>query len=434
MQLRSNVSGIPGSLLAWVVLPLAILMTLVIATQQRQRVARRLADPQAAATNDFDTWMRMSPAFLKGEADYVTDALPTPPLTLLIFAPFTKLSRPDAQAAWVGLKLFLAAGIFVTVAAIVTRAGAPLPPSALMLVLAGWWFPLVLDMQEGQMNLLPLLPLVAGLYLAQRETAGSDLAAGVLLGLAAAIKVTPLIFIAYFVWRRRWRVSLVGGVSLALWLFVVPALAFGWSQNLRWLREWAGIMIFPYVGQARIVYATSQSVPSFALRLLSHAAAFDSHHGALTESHYINVLSLPQDSVQRLVRALTAAVGVAGLFWLRSPLPTLRCRRYVLEIGAVAAFMLWFSERTWVHHYVSFIITLFAAAMLVADPEAEATTRRHARWALLAFAALAVLASDAGRIFGPDGVDQARAFGVFLWPSVLVTAAILRPNRSAAPA
>jgi hypothetical protein len=62
---------------------------------------------------------------------------------------------------------------------------------------------------------------------------------------------------------------------------------------------------------------------------------------------------------------LMLAVGLAGLWWTRHPLATFRSRRYVFEIAAVAAFMLWFSERTWVHHYISFILTLMAAGMVL---------------------------------------------------------------------
>jgi hypothetical protein len=119
------------------------------------------------------------------------------------------------------------------------------------------------------------------------------------------------------------------------------------------------------------------------------------------------------------------AVAVGGLFWTRRRLDTLRCPRYLVEIGAVAAFMLWFSERTWVHHYVSFIFTLCAAAAVLSDTTQPEITRRATRFSLVVFAVTTVLASEAGRILGPDGVDWAKGMGVFLWPSVLVTVAAM---------
>ncbi len=156
-------------------------------------------------------------------------------ISLLILAPFTALSRPAAQFVWVCVKLPLACAVFAFALAIVRRCGARLTVSATVLVLAAWWLPVVLDMQEGQTNFVALLPLMAGLYFAQDERPWADVAAGLLVGLAIAVKVTPAIFAAYFLWKRRWTIagSAVGGV--ALWSLAVPAAVFGWDQNLRWL-------------------------------------------------------------------------------------------------------------------------------------------------------------------------------------------------------
>jgi hypothetical protein len=198
---------------------------------------------------------------------------------------------------------------------------------------------------------------------------------------------------------------------------------FGWDQNLRWLEHWAAIMIVPYVTRGTVAYAMSQSFGSFALRALSAAPAFVSNHHGVVEHHYMNLVALGPAAVFRAVRGIMLAVGAAGLFWTRRRLVTLRCQRYLLEIGAVAAFMLWFSERTWVHHYVSFILTLCAAGAVMSDAKQSAMARRVARTALTVFAVATLFASEAGRMLGPDGVDWAKSVGVFLWPSVLVTIA-----------
>ncbi len=419
--------------LAWLAAA-AVVATLVIAVQQRQRTAAKLADPRGGHISDFDRWMVMTPRFLHDRVDYVGDELPTPPVSLIVFAPLTALSRPDAAFAWVWVKLPLACLVFFLSAAIVARAGVQLTWSAVALIVACWWLAVVVDMQEGQTNFLALTPLVAGLYVAQRERWRSDLSAGALIGLGAAMKVTPLIFVAYFVWKRRWRVAGAAVVGIAAFLFVVPALAFGWDQNLRWLGQWARIMIVPFVAQGTVVYATSQSLASFVMRLVTAAPAFDSHHGGVTVSHYMNVMALSSETARRIVRALMVTVGFGGLWWARRPLASLRSPRYVVEIGAVAAFMLWFSERTWVHHYISFVLTLAAAGMVLSDPAQPESSRRPLRAALIVFAAISFFASDVSKIFGPDGIDWAKAAGVYLWPSVLVTALLVwSADRSTVP-
>src|SRR5262245_10688538 len=95
-----------------VLLVLATLATIVIAIQERHRATKiEHTGAPGEYINDFDRWMIMTPAFLHEHADYLSDAMPTPPVTLMIFAPFTALSRGDAQLAWVLVKLPLVCAI-----------------------------------------------------------------------------------------------------------------------------------------------------------------------------------------------------------------------------------------------------------------------------------------------------------------------------------
>jgi hypothetical protein len=181
-------------------------------------------------------------------------------------------------------------------------------------------------------------------------------------------------------------------------------------------------MIVPYVTRGAVVYPMSQSVASFALRLLTPLAVFETTDEAgVPYGHYMNVVQWSENTVSAMMIALMVCVLAAGLWWTRRRLPTFRCRRYLIEIGAVTAFMLWFSERTWVHHYVSFVLTLSAAGALLSDLERGAPAARAMQQSLIAFAGITVWASDAGRLFGSHGIEWAQAFGVFLGPSVVVT-------------
>jgi hypothetical protein len=410
----------------WLLL-VAALVTLVIAVQERHRVVVKLQDPRGGHINDFDRWMIMTPGFLHDGANYVDDLLPTPPVSLLLFAPFSMLSRPNAQFVWACLKLPLAFLLFTISAGIVSRCGARLSLSAVALIVLCLWLPVIVDLQQGQINFVVLLPLFAGLWLAQNDSAGSDALAGTLIGLAAAIKVTPLIFAVYFFWKGRWIVAVAALASLAIFTLVVPAIAFGWDQNLRWLEQWMQIMIVPYVTRREVLYPVSQSLGSFALRLLSPIPVFETLKDGVPYGHYMNIVQLSESTVSQLVLGVMFVIGIAGLSWVRRPLPTFRSPRYLLEIAGVTAFMLWFSERTWVHHYIAFVLTLCAAGATLGDSSQPARTRRAIGAAMIVFAVVSSFASEAGRMFGPNGVDWAKGLGVFLWPSILVTLATTRP-------
>lgn len=415
----------PRALAKWGLVLVAV-VTLGVAVQQYYRVDRIVHDPLGGHVNDFDRWMILTPQFIHDGADYVDDLLPTPPFSLLLLAPFTVLSRPVAQFAWVCLKLPLAWIVFAIAASMVRRSGARLNPLAIVLILACWWLPIIIDMQEGQINFVVLLPLVAALWLVQDDTPVSDAIAGTLIGLAAAIKITPLVFAIYFFWKRRWMVALAAVASLAIATFLIPSMVFGWEQNARWLQAWGNIMIVPYVTNRDVLYPASQSFGSFALRLLNPIPLFDTIENGIPYGHYMNVVMLTEKTVSHVVLGVMFVVAFAGLLWMRRPLATLRGRRYLVEIGAVTAFMLWFSERTWVHHYVSFIFTLCAAGAIVSDDTQSARTRRQVIASLALFAIISLFASEAGRIFGANGVDWAKGLGVFLWPSVVVTVVTMR--------
>jgi hypothetical protein len=184
-------------------------------------------------------------------------------------------------------------------------------------------------------------------------------------------------------------------------------------------------MIVPYVTRGTIVYGSSQSAGSVGLRLLSATPAFEIHHETF-EYGYMNVASLSIDTVRLIVRSAMIAVGAAGLWWMRRPLETLRAPRYVLEIGVVAAFMLWFSDRTWIHHYVSFVLTLSAAGMVLSDASIEEKHRRPLKFALIVYLVGTLFTSDLGHVFGRQGVQWAKASGVYLWGSAIVVIAMLR--------
>ncbi len=413
---------------------LAALTTVIVAFQQRARVLDKLRDPAGGHISDFDRWMIMTPRFVNEHADYVNDELPTPPITIAAFAPLAGMGRPNAIFVWVLLKLPIVFAVFLLAQAIVRRAaGIEFSTAGILLILFGWWLAVIVDLQEGQTNFMALLPVMVGLWLAQRETTAGDVAAGFFVGLGVAVKLTPLVFVGYFVWRRRWTIAAAAMTSVGLWWLIVPAVIFGWEQNVTWFKQWATIMIVPYVTRGDLVYSTSQSVGSFALRLLSHAHAFETRHGGILEPHYMNVLDLGYPAVRLIVRGLMAGCALAGLWWMRRPLASLRAPRYVLEIGAVSAFMLWFSERTWVHHYVSFILLLAAAAMIVSDRKTPDSARTTVIRAALVFFACTLFASEAGGIFGRDGIDWARAAGVYLVPSILLTIAVLRTGATRTP-
>lgn len=132
-----------------------------------------------------------------------------PPASVLLFLPFAALSYPNAVAAWnVCSLLFLAASLLLLIHGlrIPVRLWAVFPAVTLILLCN----PLRIDLVQGQFNSLLLFLLTAVWYLSINK---KDLPAGLVLGIATAVKLFPGFLLLYFAVTQRWRA--VAGAALS---------------------------------------------------------------------------------------------------------------------------------------------------------------------------------------------------------------------------
>jgi hypothetical protein len=165
-----------------------------------------------------------------------------------------------------------------------------------------------------------VLMLVAGamclLFVHERGWAG-----GLLLGVAAVLKLTPGLFGLYLLCRRRWRA--VGGMLLAgvICAAMLPAMAWGIEGAVARHRSWVEDVLLPYAQTGpeefitRVYRRTNQSLTAATVRYLTPYNAASRRH-----PHYVNVVDLPMKTAQAVATVLKAAVMGALLFaWLAAP-------------------------------------------------------------------------------------------------------------------
>ena len=133
-----------------------------------------------------------------------------PPLAALLFWPISHLSVFAGQVLWDAINLAaLIALIAVSIAAARSgRLGSSDWRTALALLLpvALLLYPVRSDLALGQINIVLILMIVVDLT-TELSWRGHSFPHGVLVGLAAAIKLTPLVFIPYLVVSRQWRAA-----------------------------------------------------------------------------------------------------------------------------------------------------------------------------------------------------------------------------------
>jgi hypothetical protein len=147
-----------------------------------------------------------------------------PPLFYLAFSPVAQLPYETAWTFWVFANVAMLAGAFVLAARVAGLRGFwPWAAAAALTLVA---HPIISNVAVGQANLFVACLLFGGTLAWQR---GKEAAAGALFAAAALVKLFPLIFLLYFLLRRRWRAAATFGVTVAAF---VAACACIWGFSL----------------------------------------------------------------------------------------------------------------------------------------------------------------------------------------------------------
>ncbi len=199
-----------------------------------------------------------------------------PPTATLQTLPFALLPWPAAAAAWAALAAVALVWLASSLLAIAgrERSAGVMVATAVLLAL---WPPTLYCLEKGQWSLW-LAALMAGGLRAFEERRWRR--AGVLFGLAAALKVSPVVLLALFARRDRraalWMLAILVGAALAAALIVGPAAlgAFltGSGPNARAWAPWIGNTASLVGVFARLTSASPFARPLLAAPALGRAA------------------------------------------------------------------------------------------------------------------------------------------------------------------
>ncbi|OZD04516.1 hypothetical protein CH275_15060 [Rhodococcus sp. 06-235-1A] len=156
-----------------------------------------------------------------------------PPIAAAIFSPLSSVSLYAASIAVTAASMLL---LLVTVVATLTSLG--VRPRALMWWSAGAAFavavlvlePVTSTLNYGQINIV-LMAFVA-LDCLPKKTPWPR---GMLIGLVAAVKLTPAVFVLFFLLRKDFRSAVVSGLSFAV--FTAIGFALTWSDSVKYWTE-----------------------------------------------------------------------------------------------------------------------------------------------------------------------------------------------------
>ncbi|UCF67061.1 MAG: DUF2029 domain-containing protein [Acidobacteriota bacterium] len=166
-----------------------------------------------------------------------------PPLTAVLVAPLSLLGYVVAEQLWTALNLLALAGLVALTTRFARRRSAALVAVAVLLLL---FQPLVRNAYTGQINLWVALAAWGGFALDRR---GRWLGGGSCLALAAHLKFSPVLLIAYFAVRRRWK-TVAAALGCGVLLLVGTWIACGGATLGRFV--WEVLPQYSYVGKLHL--------------------------------------------------------------------------------------------------------------------------------------------------------------------------------------
>jgi Gpi18-like mannosyltransferase len=273
------------------------------------------------------------------------------PFFVLLVAPIGLLPHSYAEFLWlVGMIVSL---FFIIKMAKKMIMGDKPPPEyfyLLSLFLASKF--LTREITLGQTDFLILLFIFLCLLFTHR---GKEFVAGIFLALSILIKPTALIFIPYFLYKKRFEV--IGSTILASLIFLLlPSLVYGFSGNLSLLWSWKTVMSVS--SPPLLAVDVNQSIFAFLYRLFTSAP------------YEVHIFSLSYTAVDVIIYATIIGLFLFLLFLnkrSKAVETSFVHNKESIEYSLLFIFMALFSPLGWFQNYSSSILAIMILVYYVLE-------------------------------------------------------------------
>lgn len=344
---------------------------------------------------------------------------PNMPFVVVLLTPFAYLPTWAMALSFNLVKLAALAATLLMVARVAAHHDRRIPDWVLALGVLWAMLFIIGDIQHGNTNVFVLAAVAWHLWLYRR---GRSFLAGGPLALAICLKMTPALFLLYWVWQRNGRLlagAAVFGVVLAV---IVPATAVGPERYATLTRTWLDNLIIPgLVEGAWYPIHQNQSLGGVLSRYFLGGKWGDLNYNPDDDPVYelkedppehITVAALSPPALKWILRALQLGlVGVAAwaIGWRKLPRDD---GRRALHYGLVVLGMMILNQRTWDHHAAVLLVATVPVWQAIAFGRMSRKARK-ASLALMIAGGLAVwltrseLSEGVGRLlYGADDAAE----------------------------
>lgn len=265
---------------------------------------------------DIDIHREIGRRFLAGEYLYANDYcymyLPT---SGVYFGPLLMLDRNPSLA----LRYAVAIGCLVLTVTVFHRMVCGLsdvqPGSRLLIGVGAGALTLQFilnDLDDGGPHLMLLGILSGGTY---AIWVGKERLGAALMGLGIVLKITPALFVLFFLWKRQWRLASYTVLATVFWI-LLPILYMGptswWDHHQEWTKN-AVLSVLDRQVEGRQENELQKANLSLRHTMLRYLVTYSSTHRLRqVDESYNPVLDLPASLANAIVGV--AVIGIVGLF------------------------------------------------------------------------------------------------------------------------
>ena len=215
-----------------------------------------------------------------------------PPFFALLLIPLSWFSYNTAWTIFfIAANLAYFAALFFLLKLFITDKKDSLFWRGVVIAFSAFFYPLSRSFDAGQMNTWILLIVVMAFYWAQK---GKDLLSGTILGLGAAVKISPVFILFYFALKGRWKLFGSGLAVIALSGFI-SMYWFGMDIHKDFLREARqmsyGSSTWAQYGQHYHVEPHNQSPSALWYRLLTNNPSTTGIIDSPKTAYFLSVLT-----------------------------------------------------------------------------------------------------------------------------------------------
>jgi len=397
-----------------------IALCLVFLIFSVQYCVKALGNSERTNRSAFLRW-RDQLQHLDSEDIYQQHNFPYPPIMAMLLEPLMRLPPIAGSLCWFFMKLGMTALALFWIFRLVEAAEQPFPPWAKAVTVLLCLRPITGDLTHGNVNLYILLLVVACLFAFHER---KDWLAGLVLALGISCKVTPALFVPYFLWKRTWKTLAGCAIGMLLFLVILPGMRLGFERNLTLLRHWTDNMVAPFVMQGAVTSDhLNQSLPGLMFRLVTHSPSGHDPLGIRPE--YDNILSLDSRLAGLLIRGCMIAFAGLVVWSCRTPIRARHGWRLAAEFSLVVVGMLIFSERTWKHHCVTLALPFAVLTYFLGVCRPGRILRAYLVSSLLAAFTLMLLTSTPGLTAFDEIARKAEVYGAYVWAYFVLVAALV---------